>query len=302
MSEENVIRFLNTWTSLTGKELRDKCRLEELALWRICNNSKKIETNIIGQRYLRLDKRVDKYARLSPSIKREFLTYTVCGLKDNRGPIQEKSDSLENQILEISQDKLTLAEDIFQRVIDSSEHKTLIEENVCFIIAGDIVYNMAHLEPRPERSTGKLVRGSDLDIIIITEDDFPEVVREELDKNIYMEKYLCLIKPDLREEIDYIIKDISKTRSQLEFDSFKSMVASKILWEGKYLNGSREIFDTIKKMLFDFKIAEKISKLEKKAAENRKEAESILLKGTGQITEEESLKLFYTTEESDEIF
>ena len=36
------------------------------------------------------------------------------------------------------------------------------------MIAGDVVFEMAHLEPRPESSTGKLVKGSDLDIVVVT--------------------------------------------------------------------------------------------------------------------------------------
>jgi len=36
-------------------------------------------------------------------------------------------------------------------------------------IAGDIVYNMAHNVPCPERSTGKLVKGSDMHIVVVVD-------------------------------------------------------------------------------------------------------------------------------------
>jgi hypothetical protein len=45
-----------------------------------------------------------------------------------------------------------------------------IINQTCFIIAGDVVFGMAHAEPRPEASTGELVKGSDLDIIVIADD------------------------------------------------------------------------------------------------------------------------------------
>ena len=37
------------------------------------------------------------------------------------------------------------------------------------MLAGDIVYGMGHDAPRSERSTGQMVRGSDVDLVVITE-------------------------------------------------------------------------------------------------------------------------------------
>jgi len=80
------------------------------------------------------------------------------------------------------------------------------------------------------------------------------------------------------------------------------MVASKILYEGKFLYGNFDIFKQIKKMLIDEGIPEKIRVLEEKALLNRNNAKTQLLKYEGKLTDEESMKLFYTKEEKEEFF
>lgn len=302
MIENKIIEILKEKKALTGKELLEESQAEELSLWRACNKSQEIMLRVVGRRYLRFDRTVKEYARLSPSIKREFLTYTVCGLRKNSEEIEEKAKDLRQKIKETSEGKYNLAKKIISGIARGNEHKEEIEKNVCFIIAGDIVYNMAHLEPRPERSSGELVKGSDLDIVIITEDTLPKKIVEELDNRIYKEKYRYLKDPDFREEIDYIIKDLSKTKEQLNFDSFERMIASKLLYEGKLLYGSQRMFKNIKKMLFERKIDDKLAELEKKARLNRLEAISCLLEGGDKPSSQEWMNLFYTQEETEEIF
>jgi predicted nucleotidyltransferase len=301
MSERAVREILASRGPLTGKELRDESKIEELALWRLCHSLPDIITTIIGRRYLRLDKSVEGYARLSPSIKREFLTYTVCGLNKDHKSLAEKAHALWRNTRRISREKLDFAGEAMSRVCRNSSQPHLTD-HVSFLIAGDIVYEMAHLEPRPEASTGRLVRGSDLDIIIIAEDEYSKDILTELDKVIYREKYLCLIRPECREEIDYIIKDLKKIRDQMAFDRFEFMVAAKILIEGEHLLGSKAIFDRVKELLLEHGIPGKIAALENKASVSRRQAEACLLRGEEKLSEKEALELFFTLEETDEIF
>jgi len=302
MIENKIIEILKEKKSLTGKELWEESQVDELWLWRICNKSQRVMLKVAGRRYLRFDRAVKDYARLSPSIKREFLTYTACGLKENSEEIEEKAKSIRKNIKEISRAKYSLAKKIISEIVEGNELREEIEKNACFIIAGDIVYNMAHLEPRPEKSTGELVRGSDLDIIIITEDTLAKRIVEEIDSKIYKEKYKYLTDPLYREEIDYVIKDISKTKEQLNFDNFEKMIASKLLYEGKLLLGSQRLFENIKKMLFERKIPEKLAELEEKARINRLEAISRLLESGDKHPSKDWMHLFYTREEEEEIF
>jgi len=296
-----IVELLDKEGPLTGKELRNKTVLDELSLWRICSKSEKIILKTFGKRFLRLDMRVEGYARLSPSIKREFLTYTVAGLEKDFQKIEAKVKSLYNEIKNISKQKFELARDTVKKIVECQKEPEIITNGACFIIAGDIVYEMAHSELRPEESTGELVRGSDLDIVVVTE-NLSEESKKDLDSSIYQEKYYLIKNPCYREELDYIIKDIGKVQTQLNFDTFKSMVASKILYEGKFLYGNRKIFEKVKKMLSKRKIQEKLLALGGKAIANRENAKSYLLSNTYILPEEECMKLFYTKQEREEIF
>lgn len=298
---ERIIHTLETEGPLVGKELLRKVDAEEFYLWSLCSKSEQIVTKKIGTRYLRFDRQVEGYARLSPSIMREFSSYTVIGAAKDEQTVARRAEILDSEIKEISRKKFALAQDVAKKLVDSSVEAGVLSERACFIIAGDIVYGMAHAEPRPESSTGKLVKGSDLDLIIVG-DKLPQETLYNLDKSIYSEKYNLLMNPAFKEEIDYIIKDMAVVHEQLLFNDFKSMVASKILCEGKFLYGNRRIFDCIKKMLIDFEIPDKIANLEILAINNRKMAELSLLQVAASVRREEFMSLFYTTEEKEEIF
>ena len=118
MNKLSVKEILSSCGPLTGRELRDESRMEELALWRLCRHDPEIITSIIGHRYLRLDRNVEGFARLSPSIKREFLTYTVCGLNKDHRELGNKSFELWKKIKKISRDKMTFARDAMKRIIE----------------------------------------------------------------------------------------------------------------------------------------------------------------------------------------
>jgi hypothetical protein len=59
---------------------------------------------------------------------------------------------------------------------------------------------MAHTEPRPEISTGELVQGSDLDIVVVYRDLLASVVKA-LELAIYQQKNFLLRNPSYYEEI-----------------------------------------------------------------------------------------------------
>jgi hypothetical protein len=159
---------------------------------------------------------------------------------------------------------------------------------------------MAHDVPRPERSTGKLVNGSDMDIVVIVGDECSDDFIKRLDNAIYQEKYRLLITPHLREEIDYVVKSLARVREQACFDSFKHIIACKIIQEGTLLFGSEDIFHSAKAILRDAGVTVKLDNLEKRAKIFRKDAEEYLLREDSDKIKEESLYLFYPTEESEE--
>ncbi len=286
---------------VTGKEFCLESGLNTFAAWRFCAGSERITSRIVGRRYLRLDQKVEDYARLSPSIMREFLNYTVVGLQEDQAALEERAQKIEAEIAAISATKIELAHDTVDRLLEDHPDRKILIDRTSFIIAGDVVFGMAHREPRPEFSTGELVRGSDLDIIIVAE-DLPEQLQQNLDAMLYKEKYNLLMNPVSKEEIDYILKSMETVEQQLHFNDFKNMVASKIMEEGQYLYGSRKLFERIKKRVEQKGIPEKLRLLEQKAVRDRVSAEQILLSAADSADHDQLMALFFTTEEKEEIF
>ncbi|MFC1866716.1 nucleotidyltransferase domain-containing protein [Thermodesulfobacteriota bacterium] len=298
--ETRIKKIIKEKGPLTGAELLDVIDEDPLHLWRTCHLSKDLDSRVVGTRYLRFDRRLEGFARLSPSILREFLTYSIIGLSSDCALLEIKAKKVLSHIEEVSRAKSDLAYNVVSALVGRLADSLLIKEQVCFIIAGDIVFNMAHDVPRPERSTGKIVKGSDMDIVVIVDEKFSRRQMKRLDEEIYKEKYRLLINPHLKEEIDYIVKDLNRVRRQLRFDTFKHMVACKILQEGTLLYGSEEIFHTVKTMLKENGIIEKISAMAEGARAFRKKEKEYLIRENPLKTKKENLHLFYPTEESEE--
>lgn len=298
---QDVLGLLAAHGPLTGKELLDKTRGDGFTTWKFCVSAPELRTKIIGRRYLRLDRHVAGFARLSPSILREFLGYTVIGTKGQEEAIEQKAALLRQRIIEISKNKFALAREIIVKSVEAQNLAGMFNERACAIIAGDVVYDMSHMEPRPESSTGRMVQGSDLDIVIVT-DGFDDKTTEVLDSALYQNKYLLLTNPSYMEELDYLIKDMAKVEQQLQFDSFASMIACKILDEGKYLYGNHDLFLRIKAKLEQHGLPEKLRLLQEKAVQYRKAAAASLLNHPGPLTHNELMRLFYTTAEKEEFF
>jgi hypothetical protein len=298
--EKEIIKVLIEKGPLTGAELLETLGDDALLLWRACKLSEQVSIQTIGCRYLRLDSKVDGFARLSPSILREFLTYSVIGLTRDQDSLVRKAHEVASHIKEVSRSKLELAKNIFSTVLSGLENDVLMKERACILIAGDIVYDMAHDAPRPERSTGKLVKGSDMDLVVVVDDLFPKELMERMDEMIYREKQNILITPHLREEVDYVVKDLARVREQMGFDTFKRMVACKILQESTLLFGKQDLFEAIKSMLLEQGITEKLMRMEEHAAIFRRDAEATLLREDPEKIKNEGLYLFYPTEESEE--
>jgi len=298
--EKEIIRLVQEKGPLTGAEISKAMDSDLLLLWRSCKLSKHLAIRTIGRRYLRLDRRIEGFARLSPSILREFLTYSVIGLAGDHEALIQRANEINSHIEQITRAKSELAYTILSAVVGRFGNSDLISRQACIIIAGDIVHNMAHDVPRPERSTGKLVKGSDMDIVVVVDDLFPERLTERLDEIIYQEKQNILITPHLREEIDYIVKDMNRVREQIKFETFKHMVACKILQEGTLLYGSEDLFSVIKEMLRKQGVTEKLNDLENQARHFRRDAETHLIEENPEKIREQYQHLFYPTEESEE--
>ncbi len=306
--EERIFELIRVKGPLTGAEIQNHIRGDSLALWQVCSLSSRLETRTLGRQYLRLDSQVEGYARLSPSILREFSTYSVIGLVGESELLEKRRLEIASRIDVISREKHALARrfiegvrDRFKDVCSGDCPDVWPEDRLCAVLAGDVVYGMAHRVPRPERSTGKLVDGSDIDLVVIVADDVPDGFVERLDEAIYQSKYMALITPSVREEIDYVVKKMARVDEQLRFDTFKRMVACKILHEGVLLHGSLAMFGDIKFRLQDQGIAQKLEEMEKQAHVSRKVGQEYLLRHCqAGAMGSEIRKLFYSAEEFEE--
>lgn len=288
---------------LTGAELAAAGHWTDiLALWRACREPG-LRMRTTGRRYMRLDHAIDGYARLSPSIRREFLTYTLVGLDPQRDAIESRAAALEREAVRISREKLDLARESVCMALAALPDETRMLRDTTFMIAGDITYQMAHRVPRPEKSSGQMVRGSDLDIIIVASDSLPDDACAALDDAIYRQKHYLLTHPDHQEEIDYVLKPMARVRRQLAFDSFEHMVACKILCECRLLYGSPFLFDDIMALVEASGVRRKLDDMQAAAETFRREAEQTLLDPAATAACGNSpLDLFFTREEGDEIY
>jgi len=297
--EEEIINLLNTHGPLKGSEIKKFISGDHLLLWQTCKTSSRLRVKSVGVRYLRFDRQVNGFARLSPSILREFLTYSAIGLAEKPTLIEEKSEEIFSHIVRVSRSKRELARNLVGTV-KSQLGEIWPNEQICFILAGDIIYDMAHDVPRPERSTGRLVRGSDIDLVVILDDNIPDDFIRELDRAIYQEKYKFLKSPSINEEIDYVVKKMERVREQVRFDTFKNMVACKILQEGKLIGGSDRLYHGVMKLLQDNGVTEKLDRLQEAAIVFRKQEEEFLMQSDAKIINREDLYFFYPAEESEE--
>ena len=298
--EERIVEHIRAQGPLTGAELHERIKGDSLTLWQTCLSSNALAIRTLGRQYLRLDPQVHGYARLSPSILREFFTYSVIGLADEPELLEKRGREIATRTEAISRQKHELARRFIESVRERCED-VWPEDRLCVILAGDVVYGMAHRVPRPERSTGRLVDGSDIDLVVVVADDVPQNFVERLDEVIYQDKYTALVSPSVREEIDYVVKKMARVDEQLRFDTFKSMVACKILHEGLLLYGSQAMFSDIKDRLRAQGVTRKLEDLERQAHAAREAGQEDLLRHCFVGTMgDEVRKLFYSAEESEE--
>lgn len=298
--QQRIIDLLERGGPLTGAEVHQALGGEMFAMWKACMLSPRLVTCRVSRRYVRLDRRVAGNARLSPSILREFLTYTVVGLLQDPAALDLRRQELQAHVENVSQKKLELATHIMTGIAAQFTVDAEAENRFCVVLAGDIVYGMAHDVDRPERSTGGMVRGSDLDIVVIVSDDAPGELVTQLDHAIYEKKFRYLKSPVFREEIDYIVKRFDRLREQAEFDTFQRMVACKVFDEAVLLCGSAGLFAAGKALLAESGVIDRLRAMEQSAIRARERSEHYLLTTDERVLPGEDASALYTDDEAEE--
>ena len=113
--EARVIAQIGERGPQLGKELAfAMADVPVLALWQACFRSRAFLISHFASYYLRYDITREDQVRLSPSILRDFLSFTLFGLPGQQEDMIERQGSLSNMHREISREKIALAQSVMK--------------------------------------------------------------------------------------------------------------------------------------------------------------------------------------------
>lgn len=242
--ESEIQRVLEEDGPQTGSQLSEKLPIyTDIALWRQCYSSPKIRIANCARYYLRYDITRGNELRLSPSILRDFLTFSLIHLTDQMVEIVEAGTKLANRFRTISLSKLSWAREALLQ-LDDDLQQVLYDHCVVFL-SGDIAYYLAHETKRKHAQLGVEINGSDIDIVIVTNRGAPPDKIALIESQLLTTKKIYLTSPDIREELDFIVKPIETMLGQLDYGDIHQKIASKILYESYFLMGRVDIYQTL---------------------------------------------------------
>lgn len=295
--ETRIIEALSEKGPQLGKELSFAMpEVPVLALWQACFRSRSFLISHFASYYLRYDITREDQVRLSPSILRDFLSFTLFGLPGQQELMIERQGSLSNLHREISREKIALAQTAMKSVFLKLTRE--IRSQLCAFIAGDLAYFLAHNEPREHAATGEMVRGSDVDIVIILGDSLPEDVKQTIEAEMVRMKSVFLRHPDHRQEIDFICKYQSVMERQFGYGDIHDKIASKIAYESMFLGGSLTLYMEVREAMSRLGVDKLIEGDFEHALKDRKNAMRKLLNAEPSgVIDDEMRSLFYFSQE-----
>tara|TARA_R100000935_G_scaffold43856_1_gene66422 strand:+ start:1984 stop:2955 length:972 start_codon:yes stop_codon:yes gene_type:complete len=294
--EAEVIRIISEQGPRIGKELAEALpTVSTLALWQACNRSQRFLVSHFASYYLRYDITRDDQVRLSPSILRDFLSFTLFGLPDQRYKMIERQGSLSNMHREISREKIGIAQDVMKQLFVSLGRE--LRSQLCAFIAGDLSYYLAHNDMREHSASGEMVKGSDIDIVIILSEALPDEVKERIDGEMIALKNFYLRHPSYRHEIDFICKRKSVMERQFQYSNIHDKIASKIAYESMFLGGSLTLYMEVRDAMMRTGVDTLIEADFEHALKDRKYAMTKLLEASSEVLDDETRSLFYFSQE-----
>lgn len=278
-----------------GKELAEHLPGRNyLELWQACFTSPDILISHFSRYYLRYDITRDDFIRLSPSILRDFLSFTLFSTSQQREQVIDRQVTLSNHHRQVSMQKMRLARSILRQILRKIPKE--LHHDMCAFIAGDIAYFLAHREPREVSAIGEMVNGSDIDIIIV-HNGLPDDILELIDQEMMSFKIYYLRHPEYREEVDYICKHKLTMFGQLAYQTIDHKIASKIAYEAIFLAGSVEIFAEIKNQVEASGTQDLIERDFLQGLEERKVAMRTLLSVDASNLDKNTESLFFFSQE-----
>ena len=293
--EHEILKALEAHGPMIGKELVEVFPdLPPISMWQACFQSQTMSVSHFASYYLRYDIGRADQVRLSPSILRDFLSFTLFGLPSQREQMVERQATLANSHREMSREKIMVAQQVASNVL--LELGGLDGDKVCIFVAGDLSYFLAHNEPREHEASGEMVRGSDIDVIIV-HDGLDEDAVERIEREMKAMKSFYLKHPRYRHELDYICKPISKMLHQLHYIDIHDKIASKIAYESLFLGGSLALYTSIREKMQTNGVDELIELDFEHALKDRKNATRALMAKASDEMDDETRSLFFFSQE-----
>ena len=296
--EDDIAKILRSDGPATGAQLSEKLpHISDIAIWRACYGSSEIRVSNCARYYLRYDILRGNQLRLSPSILRDFLTFSLVYLTDQMVDIVEGGTMLANKFRTVSLEKLSWAREALLQ-LDEDLQETLYEHCVVFL-SGDIAYYLAHETKRTHSQLGVEVNGSDIDIVVVTNRGAPPDQIARIESQLLTIKKIYLMTPHIREELDFIVKPIDTMLEQLAYENIHQKIASKILYESYFLMGRVDIYQTLMRHLKMSGTWDRIERDFKIALGQRKAtiAKILALAPDASTEDEEVASLFFASKE-----
>jgi len=242
--ESEIKKILDAGGPVTGGQLCEKMpHVTDIAIWRACYGSDKIRISNCARYYLRYDITRGNQLRLSPSILRDFLTFSLVYLKGQVVEIVEGATRLANRFRTVSLQKLSWAREALMQL--DEDLQDVLNQHCVVFLSGDIAYYLAHETKRIHSQLGVEINGSDIDIVIVTNRGAPPDKIAKIESQLLTVKKIFLTSPDIGEELDFIVKPIETMLDQLAYSNIHEKIASKILYESYFLMGRVDIYQTL---------------------------------------------------------
>ena len=291
-----IIHALADKGPMTGAELEAAIGTQDhFELWYQCFSSETLQISSFAHYYLRFDVTRGNLLRLSPSILRDFLTYTLIGLPHHRHEMHRRQLVLSNAHREISHQKLRIAMNILAEVEQEISEPSRLA--MCAFVGGDIAYFMSHAEERPSSSTGENMSGSDIDIVVVYGPSADESDLDLLDKHLTQRKVQFMRDSRHRQELDFIIKPIDRVVSQTAYSTIDQKIACKIIAESMFAWGSTSLYMRLRHLLDQYEVSGKIHQDFQEAITERASAVDVLLHNHPKEISEQVKGLFYFSQE-----
>lgn len=283
---------------MLGSELCEQLAdVPKVAVWKACLKSDFVYRTAFGRYYLRYDITRDDGIRLTPSILRDFLTYTLLYTENALPSVMELTAERLNALRIVSQRKLAFARQLF--LTAPGDVVAALRDTCCAYIAGDIAYNLAHDVPRKHVETGVTVHGSDIDLVLVHNHKADTDAVEAMEAHLLKTKHRYLMDPGVREELDFVVKPVSRMIDQFAYDDIPSKIACKVLYESQYVFGDVGIYDAL---LANLKLSGVTAKIEADfatALSSRKDTYAHLLEvaDVANPLDPDTASLFYFSQE-----